>query len=113
MPRLASAVNALPTRAELVVAETYPGATAHTVLLVRPDGHLVTAMVGCRPAELYSYADLARGGPPVPGAEDEEPEPQPSTQGTDDPDDGPAAGGPHPAGGGGRSSGRRVGGRTP
>jgi 3-(3-hydroxy-phenyl)propionate hydroxylase len=113
MPRLASAVNALPTRAELVVAETYPGATAHTVLLVRPDGHLVTAMVGCRPAELYSYADLARGGPPVPGAEDEEPEPQPSPQGTDDPDDGPAAGGPHPAGGGGRSSGRRVGGRTP
>ncbi|MFG1808314.1 FAD-dependent monooxygenase [Streptomyces sp. NPDC049040] len=64
MPRLASAVAALPTPAELLVAETYPGATAHTVLLVRPDGHLVTAMVGCRPAELYSYADLARGGPP-------------------------------------------------
>jgi 3-(3-hydroxy-phenyl)propionate hydroxylase len=68
MPRLASAVAALPTRAELLVAETYPGATAHSVLLIRPDGHLVTAMVGCRPAELYSYADLARGGPPVPAA---------------------------------------------
>ena len=68
MPRLASAVAALPTRAELLVAETYPGATAHSVLLIRPDGHLVAAMVGCRPAELYSYADLARGGPPVPAA---------------------------------------------
>ena len=66
MPRLASAVAALPTRAELLVAEAYPGAVAHSVLLIRPDGHLVTAMVGCRPAELYSYADLARGGPPVP-----------------------------------------------
>lgn len=64
MPRLASAVAALPISAELLVAEAYPGATAHSVLLIRPDGHLVAAMVGCRPAELYSYADLARGGPP-------------------------------------------------
>ncbi|WP_063836134.1 FAD-dependent monooxygenase [Actinacidiphila yeochonensis] len=68
MPRLASAVTALPVSAELLVTEGYPGATAHTVLLVRPDGHLVAAMVGCRPAELYSYADLARGGPPIPAA---------------------------------------------
>jgi len=66
MPRLAKAVAALPTRAELLVAEAYPGSTAHGVLLIRPDGHLVTVMTGCRPAELYSYADLARGGPPVP-----------------------------------------------
>ncbi|WUH90546.1 FAD-dependent monooxygenase [Streptomyces sp. NBC_00433] len=72
MPRLASAVAALPTPAELLVAETYPGATAHTVLLIRPDGHLVTAMVGCRPAELYSYADLARGGPPTVAGGDED-----------------------------------------
>ncbi|MEV6009462.1 FAD-dependent monooxygenase [Streptomyces sp. NPDC051976] len=71
MPRLASAVAALPTPAELLVAETYPGATAHSVLLIRPDGRLVTAMVGCRPAELYSYADLARGGPPVPAGADD------------------------------------------
>lgn len=70
MPRLASAVAALPTPAELLVAESYPGATAHSVLLIRPDGHLVTTMVGCRPAELYSYADLARGGPPM-AAEDD------------------------------------------
>ncbi|MBM9507172.1 FAD-dependent monooxygenase [Actinacidiphila acididurans] len=66
MPRLASAVAALPTRAELLVTESYPGASAHLVLLIRPDGHLVATMVGCRPAELYAYADLARGGPPVP-----------------------------------------------
>jgi 3-(3-hydroxy-phenyl)propionate hydroxylase len=96
MPRLASAVAALPTRAELLVAETYPGATAHTVLLIRPDGHLVTAMVGCRPAELYSYADLARGGPPVPGVEDEDATPAP--------DDAP------PPGDGGRSHGSPPGG---
>lgn len=86
MPRLASAVAALPTRAELLVAETYPGATAHTVLLIRPDGHLVTTMVGCRPAELYSYADLARGGPPMPDAADEDaPDAQDAAQ--DAPDD--------------------------
>ncbi len=64
MPQLSSAVAALPVRTELLVAEAYPGATAHTVLLIRPDGHLVGAMIGCRPAELYAYADLARGGPP-------------------------------------------------
>ncbi|PWI45171.1 FAD-dependent monooxygenase [Streptomyces sp. ICBB 8177] len=64
MPQLSAAVSALPTRTELLVTESYPGATAHTVLLVRPDGHLVGAMTGCRPAELYAYADLARGGPP-------------------------------------------------
>lgn len=66
MPRLAKAVAALPTTAELLVAEAYPGSTAHSVLLIRPDGHLVTVMTGCRPTELYAYADLARGGPPSP-----------------------------------------------
>lgn len=97
MPRLASAVAALPTRAELVVAETYPGATAHSVLLIRPDGRLVTAMVGCRPAELYSYADLARGGPPLPaGSEAEEPD-------SDDDDGGSGPGG---------AAGARVSGHT-
>lgn len=75
MPRLAKAVAALPTRAELLVAEAYPGSTAHSVLLIRPDGHLVTVMTGCRPAELYSYADLARGGPPVPDPADADPPP--------------------------------------
>ncbi|MGW3563633.1 FAD-dependent monooxygenase [Streptomyces sp. NPDC000941] len=62
MPRLAAAVAALPVRAELLVAEEYPGAPAHTVLLVRPDGHLVAALSGVRPAELYACADAALGG---------------------------------------------------
>ncbi|MFI5807986.1 FAD-dependent monooxygenase [Streptomyces sp. NPDC051561] len=64
MPRLAAAVTALPVPAELLVAEGYPGATAHTVLLVRPDGHLVAAFDGVRPEELYAAADAARGGAP-------------------------------------------------
>ncbi|MFE7779106.1 FAD-dependent monooxygenase [Streptomyces sp. NPDC057445] len=64
MPRLASAVEALPVRAELLVTECYPGASAHTVLLVRPDGHLVSAFAGVRPAELYAAADTVRGGAP-------------------------------------------------
>ncbi|MFC7828010.1 FAD-dependent monooxygenase [Streptomyces sp. NPDC057375] len=62
MPRLAAAVTALPHRAELLVAESYPGAAAHTVLLVRPDGHLVTALNGVRPADLYSAAEAVLGG---------------------------------------------------
>ncbi|MEV6317645.1 FAD-dependent monooxygenase [Streptomyces sp. NPDC051776] len=66
MPRLAAAIAALPVRAELLVTEGYPGAAAHTVLLVRPDGHLVAAMSGVRPAELYACADAARGGTAVP-----------------------------------------------
>ncbi|MFI6645079.1 FAD-dependent monooxygenase [Streptomyces sp. NPDC050504] len=66
MPRLAAAVTALPVRGELLVAESYPGAPAHAVLLVRPDGHLVAAFGGVRPAELYAAADAARGGTRVP-----------------------------------------------
>ncbi|MDN3255089.1 FAD-dependent monooxygenase [Streptomyces mutabilis] len=62
MPRLAAAVTALPHHAELLVAEAYPGAAAHTVLLVRPDGHLVTALGGVRPADLYAAAEAALGG---------------------------------------------------
>jgi 3-(3-hydroxy-phenyl)propionate hydroxylase len=63
MPRLAAAVTALPHRAELLVAESYPGAAAHTVLLIRPDGHLVTALGGVRPADLYAAAEATLGGP--------------------------------------------------
>ncbi|MFF5756538.1 FAD-dependent monooxygenase [Streptomyces longwoodensis] len=62
MPRLAAAVTALPHPTELLVAESYPGAAAHTVLLVRPDGHLVTALSGVRPADLYAAAEAAVGG---------------------------------------------------
>ncbi|GGX70430.1 monooxygenase [Streptomyces minutiscleroticus] len=63
MPRLAAAVAALPHAAELLVAESYPGAAAHTVLLVRPDGHLVTALSGVHPDDLYAAAEAAVGGP--------------------------------------------------
>jgi 3-(3-hydroxy-phenyl)propionate hydroxylase len=63
MPQLAAAVTALPHPAELLVAERYPGAAAHTVLLVRPDGHLVTALSGVRPADLYAAAEAVVGGP--------------------------------------------------
>lgn len=63
MPRLAAAVTALPHPAELLVAESYPGAPAHTVLLIRPDGHLVTALSGVRPADLYAAAEATLGGP--------------------------------------------------
>ncbi|MFF7359750.1 FAD-dependent monooxygenase [Streptomyces sp. NPDC008125] len=72
MPRLAEAVRALPVESELLVTESYPGAAAHTVLLIRPDGHLVASFAGVRPAELFAAADAARGGPPgtpgTPGA---------------------------------------------
>ncbi|MFG2196957.1 FAD-dependent monooxygenase [Streptomyces sp. NPDC048639] len=83
MPRLAAAVAALPVRAELLVTEGYPGAAAHTVLLVRPDGHLVAAMSGVRPAELYACADAARGGTVVPPQATERsaaPEPSATTE---------------------------------
>ncbi|ARF75733.1 monooxygenase [Kitasatospora albolonga] len=62
MPRLVDAVEALPVTAELLVTESYPGASAHTVLLVRPDGHLVAAFAGVRPAELLTAARAALGG---------------------------------------------------
>ena len=72
MPRLAAAVSALPMRTELLVAEEYPGAPAHTVLLVRPDGHLAAALSGVRPAELYACADAARGGDTARGADSDQ-----------------------------------------
>ncbi|MFF0436423.1 FAD-dependent monooxygenase [Streptomyces sp. NPDC004327] len=62
MPRLAEAVEALPAPAELLVTEAYPGAPAHAVLLVRPDGHLAAAFAGVRPEELHAAADAVRGG---------------------------------------------------
>ncbi|MEU7189403.1 FAD-dependent monooxygenase [Streptomyces sp. NPDC045369] len=70
MPRLSKTVDALPMPAEVLVAESYPGAVAHTVLVVRPDGHLVAAMGGVRPAELYACAEAVRGGGSGGGPED-------------------------------------------
>ncbi|MFI0185963.1 FAD-dependent monooxygenase [Streptomyces sp. NPDC017082] len=76
MPRLAAAVTALPHPAELLVAESYPGAPAHSVLLVRPDGHLITALSGVRPADLYTAAEAALGGAaPAEGTAEREQEP--------------------------------------
>ncbi len=72
MPRLAAAVTALPHHAELLVAEAYPGAAAHTVLLVRPDGHLVAALGGVRPADLYAAAEAALGGATAAATDTEE-----------------------------------------
>lgn len=62
MPELAAAVDALPLKAQLLVTEQYPGAAAHTVLVIRPDGHLVAALPGPRTAELRACADAVRGG---------------------------------------------------
>ncbi|MEE1751690.1 FAD-dependent monooxygenase [Streptomyces sp. SP18CS02] len=64
MPRLAAAVTAMPVEGELLVTEAYPGAAAHSVLLVRPDGHLAAAFEGVRPQELRAAADAVRGGAP-------------------------------------------------
>jgi 3-(3-hydroxy-phenyl)propionate hydroxylase len=60
MPQLTEATAGLPLPAELLVTESYPGAPAHSVLLVRPDGHLVAAVQGHRPEELFDLADKAR-----------------------------------------------------
>ncbi|MGW0365127.1 FAD-dependent oxidoreductase [Streptomyces sp. NPDC002990] len=76
MPRLAAAVSALPVRADLLVADAYPGAPAHTVLLVRPDGHLTATFAGVRPAELYEAADAVRAG--APASREAAPAPSPS-----------------------------------
>ncbi|UNO39607.1 FAD-dependent monooxygenase [Streptomyces sp. MST-110588] len=62
MPLLSDAVSALPMAAEVLVAEEYPGAAAHTVLVVRPDGYLVAALAGVRPDELTACAEAVRGG---------------------------------------------------
>jgi 3-(3-hydroxy-phenyl)propionate hydroxylase len=62
MPGLSEATRALPVPAELLVTGAYPGAAPHTVLLVRPDGHLAAALHGLRPDELWQAADRTRGG---------------------------------------------------
>ncbi|MDH6127704.1 FAD-dependent monooxygenase [Kitasatospora sp. GP82] len=63
MPQLAEVAAALPVPAEVLVTERYPGAEPHTVLLVRPDGHLVGTTHGCHAEDLQTLADRARGGP--------------------------------------------------
>ncbi|GAB2911718.1 FAD-dependent monooxygenase [Streptomyces mayteni] len=58
MPRLAVAVGTLPLPAELMVTEEYPGAGAHTLLVVRPDGHLAASLPG---SDLAGLAECVRG----------------------------------------------------
>ncbi|MER7399518.1 monooxygenase, partial [Streptomyces sp. NPDC000151] len=62
MPQLNDAVAALPVTAEILVAEYYPGAAAHNVVLIRPDGHLITTLAGVRPTELQACARALCGG---------------------------------------------------
>ncbi|MCC9309187.1 FAD-dependent monooxygenase [Kitasatospora sp. RB6PN24] len=63
MPRLAEVAAALPVPTEVLVAEHYPEAGPHTVLLIRPDGHLVGITQGARAEDLQALAEHARGGP--------------------------------------------------
>jgi 3-(3-hydroxy-phenyl)propionate hydroxylase len=63
MPELAGTVDALPLDAQLLVTEEYPGAPAHTLLIVRPDGRLAAALPGAASAQLRRYARLLRGQP--------------------------------------------------
>ncbi|SFD64197.1 FAD-dependent oxidoreductase [Streptomyces aidingensis] len=44
IPELAEALRTVPLPTELLVTEEYPGAGAHTLLLVRPDGRLAAAL---------------------------------------------------------------------
>ncbi|MBR7679009.1 monooxygenase, partial [Streptomyces daliensis] len=41
--------------------ESYPGAAAHTVLVIRADGHLVAALPGIRTGELRACVDAVTG----------------------------------------------------
>lgn len=73
MPRLAEVAAALPVPAEVLVTEAYPGAGPHTVLLIRPDGHLVGVTQGAAAEDLQALADGARGGPAsLPGGPEQE-----------------------------------------
>lgn len=64
MPELAAVVRGLPIPAQLLVAESYPGAAAHTVLLIRPDGHLAAALPGVQAQTLrHAVARLAGAAP--------------------------------------------------
>lgn len=65
MPLLSEAATTLPVPAEVLVTEGYPGAEPHSVLLIRPDGHLVGTTQGVRSDDLRALADGARGGPAV------------------------------------------------
>lgn len=52
MPLLRARLGELPVASELVVTPEYPGATAHTLLVVRPDGYLTAWLPPGRDDEL-------------------------------------------------------------
>ncbi|MGP3971227.1 FAD-dependent monooxygenase [Streptomyces sp. 6N223] len=62
MPELATAARTLPLPAELLVTEEYPGAGPHTLLVVRPDGHLAAALPGADRDGLLACVQTLRGG---------------------------------------------------
>ncbi|MFG2821934.1 FAD-dependent monooxygenase [Kitasatospora sp. NPDC048365] len=53
MPRLAEVAAALPVPVEVLVTDAYPGAEPHTVLLIRPDGHLIGTTQGLKADSLH------------------------------------------------------------
>ncbi|MFJ5927250.1 FAD-dependent monooxygenase [Kitasatospora sp. NPDC092948] len=62
MPRLTELADALPVPTEVLVTDAYPGAAPHTVLLVRPDGHLLGTTPGLQPEALHTLtAPLTTG----------------------------------------------------
>ncbi|MFF4343487.1 FAD-dependent monooxygenase [Kitasatospora sp. NPDC001540] len=68
MPRLADLATALPVPTEVLVTDAYPGAAPHTVLLIRPDGHLLGTTPGLHPETLHA---LTAPLTPKPGLEQE------------------------------------------
>ncbi|GAA3875593.1 FAD-dependent monooxygenase [Streptomyces sedi] len=69
MPELAAFAETLDVPTELLVTEEYPGAGAHTVLLVRPDGHLAAWLPGAHTGALREAVRLLRGTTAVTPAE--------------------------------------------
>ncbi|WP_309302891.1 FAD-dependent monooxygenase [Streptomyces sp. PT12] len=71
MPELAAATGTLALPAELLVTEDYPGTAPHTLLVVRPDGHLAAALPGADQPSLRACAATLRAIPdPAPEAAD-------------------------------------------
>lgn len=70
MPRLAELVSALPLPTELLVTDQYPGTAAHTVLLIRPDGHLVAALAGENATQLHTCVATLREAAPAAASSD-------------------------------------------
>ncbi|MFF0393650.1 FAD-dependent monooxygenase [Kitasatospora sp. NPDC004615] len=61
MPRLTELADALPVPTEVLVTDAYPGATPHTVLLIRPDGHLLGTTPGLHPETLHTLTAPFQG----------------------------------------------------